>query len=211
MAHPDVESLKKKAQELFAAVGEAHRVLLEKSSRQAYLNDLTKREQSGGTAAPRRPPVRAEEAKLHSQKGKVYVQKKEYALAETEYKRATECDPALAEYKVEHAWAHALNPSLPEKERRTEALELLREIGKNSPRYADVYYKLGLLLRVMNENEKAEAHFRKTLDVDKKHEDAAKEVRVMELRAERKRAEQEEAARAAAQSKGGVMGLFKKK
>ncbi|MBI5493658.1 MAG: DnaJ domain-containing protein [Deltaproteobacteria bacterium] len=183
---PEVEEVRTRMAALFAAVGDAHRVLGDTKTRTAYLEDLKKREASGPAGDNRRAPVRAEEAKLYAQKGRFFLKQKDYAQAEGEMKRAVDCDPALAEYKVDWAWAMALNPTKPEKERRQKALEVFRELAKTT-RYADAHYKLGLLFRVLGEGDKSEGCFRRCLELDSKHEEAAREVRLLEMRAEKAR------------------------
>lgn len=206
---PKAGAWKPKLEAIFAAVGDANRSLSDKPLREAYLKDLQRRELAGDKAQNRKP-VRAEEAKLHAQKGKAMMLKKDYAAAEDAFALAHECDPAIHEFRVEQAWAHSLNPAHPEKERRSQALEMLKELGKTT-RYADTFYKLGLILRLQGDNDGAERAFRRALAADKGHAEAAKEIRIIEMRADKAR-QAEEAARNNPQGgTGGILDKFFKK
>jgi len=207
---PKVAASKPKLEAIFNAIGEAHNTLEEKALREAYLKDLVRRELAG-TKASARKPVRAEEAKLHAQKGRHLLIKKDFAAAEAAFEQAHTCDPDIHEYRVEQAWAHSLNPAHPEKDRRKDAMEMLRELVKTT-RYADTFYKLGLIQRAMGDNDGFERNVRRALSIDKSHADAAKEVRVLDMRAERARAAAEAAREASPHKEGSIMGkLFNKK
>ncbi len=208
--HPDrlsgfkdaaLEDVRAKMAKLFGAVGDANQVLSDAVSRKGYLEDLTKRESAGAvSAAATAKPVRAEEAKLHAAKGRVFLQKKDFPAAEAEYKRAHDYDGGLPEYKTEWAWAIALNPARPDKERREKALTMLQEVTQTS-RHAEAHYKMGLILRMMGDAVRADAAFKKANQMDKTHEEAAREVRLMDSRA--KTAKED--------TKGGIMDLFKRR
>ncbi|MEW5848901.1 MAG: DnaJ domain-containing protein [Myxococcota bacterium] len=208
-AAPDeVDVLKPKLEAIFSAVGDAYRTLQDKKLRESYLEDLKKRELSTAEgAAPKARPRRAEEAKMHAQKGKIFMGKKEFADAEAEYAKAKDLDPDLAEYRTEYAWALSLNPRRPEGERRAKAVAELKSLTANV-KYADAFYKLGLLQRANGDVVRAEESIRQAYKIDSKHADAAREVRVYDMRAEKAKQAVEEARNKPA---GGILDIFKKK
>lgn len=195
--HPDrlasatgagVEDTRRKMELLFSAVNEAHRVLTDRTTRTAYLEDLKRREMSSGsghaTGKPS-PPVRAEDAKMHAQMGKVFVRKQDWANAQREYKLSVGMDPGLVEYKVEYAWAFLMNNANgPEQTRRQTVADLLADAVKDTT-YGDGHYRLGLVRRMLGDTAQAEACFKKAAKLDKNHAEAAKEVRLIEMREER--------------------------
>jgi hypothetical protein len=176
--------------EVFSALGEAQRTLVDAKTRAEYVQDLDRRTAASTTGGAQRvKPRRAEEAKSCGVRGRVYMNKREYGQAEVEFLKASELDPDLPEYRTDYAWALSLNPSRPEADRRKKALDVLAHVTQ-SARHADAFYKMGLLHRTLGEHQKAEAAFRQACAVDKRHAEAAREVRVMDMRADKARAEE---------------------
>ena len=184
---PEAERVRNLMKALFARASEANSVLSDKTSRQAYLESIARRERSGTSAATLRNPARAQDARMHAQMGRVFAQKKDYAAAQKEYRVAIGMDPEMLEYRVELGWIQSLNPANgADAVRRQAALQMIRE-AVGDAKYADGHYKMGLLYRTLGELDQAEKAFKKAAAIDPRHADAASEVRLMAMRGEKQR------------------------
>lgn len=202
--HPDrlprsLDEHKAKVAKVFAKVNEAYQTLSDETKRQEY-TDLVKH--GGGTSRDRELIERAMDAGLVFQKGEVMFKKGEYDEAEALVHQAMQADPENLEYRAMLAWiqAHVVGTPPDEHSRKTHykrQIALLNEVIASDKNFAKALYYRGELLKRSGDEDRAYKDFRKVMSLDPRNIDAAREVRLYEVRAKKKQ--------------GGLFGrLFKK-
>jgi curved DNA-binding protein CbpA len=178
-----------KVDALFKRLQEAHGILSNPDSRAAYDRQIA----SGGTGAPEKGKKvrRPEEAAVLYGKAEHLVKKKDWLSAETHYRTALELDGEDPRIAVGLAWSIFMNPDRKESERAQEASKRLKD-ALTKFKTADAAFKLGVVLRALNDEEGAQRHFQTALKLDPKHIEAARERRLFEMRGQ-KAAEDKEA------------------
>ena len=202
--HPDrlpksLDDHKAKVAKVFAKVNEAYQTLSDEQKRQEYV-DLVKH--GGGTSRDRELIERAMDAGLVFQKGEVMFKKGEYAQAEALVHQAMQADPENLEYRAMLAWIQAHVVGAPPDDHSRKAhykrqIALLNEVIASDKNFAKALYYRGELLKRSGDEDRAYKDFRKVMSLDPRNIDAAREVRLYEVRAKKKQ--------------GGLFGrLFKK-
>jgi tetratricopeptide (TPR) repeat protein len=102
------------------------------------------------------------------------------AKAEVEARRALEHEPSQAEYVALCAWIDVLKPSA-DTSRITLELKRALKLAENNVK---VHWYRGLVLQHLGRHEYAFREFRTVLDLDPRHLDAARQIRVYEMRLE---------------------------
>jgi tetratricopeptide (TPR) repeat protein len=142
------------------------------------------------------------DAGLLFQKGEVMFKKGEYDQAESLVHDAMQTDPENLEYRAMLAWIQAHRIGAPpdehsRKDHYKRQIALLDEVIASDKNFAKALYYRGELLKRSGDEEKSYRDFRKVVQLDPRNIDAAREVRLYELRAKKKQ--------------GGLFGrLFKK-
>lgn len=202
--HPDrlpksLDDHKAKVAKVFAKVNEAYQTLSDDQKREEYI-DLVNH--GGGTARDRELIERAMDAGLVFQKGEVMFKKGEYVEAEALVHQAMQADPENLEYRAMLAWiqAHVVGAPPDDHSRKTHykrQIGLLNEVIASDKNFAKALYYRGELLKRSGDEDRAYKDFRKVMSLDPRNIDAAREVRLYEVRAKKKQ--------------GGLFGrLFKK-
>lgn len=202
--HPDrlpaaLEEQKGKVAKIFARVNEAYQTLSDDDKRAEYV-ELVKH--GGGTARDREILERAMDAGLVYQKGEVMFKKGNYRQAEELVHQAMEADSENLEYRAMLAWIQAHRVGTPpddhsRKDHYKRQIDLLDEVIAADKNFTKALYYRGELLKRSGEEDRSYRDFRKVIALDPRNIDAAREVRLYELRAKKKQ--------------GGLFGrLFKK-
>jgi curved DNA-binding protein CbpA len=174
--------LAQKNDALFKRLQEARDVLIDPKTRATYDRQLNK---DGGVVTGERKKVRRpEEAALLFAKADVYFKKKDLRQAETHYRTAVDFDPEEGRYATSLAWCIFLNDAHDKDTRVVDAKKRLEAILAKF-KSAEAAYKLGLLARTVGDEKSAQARFAEALKLDPKHVEAAKEVRVIDMRKQR--------------------------
>ncbi|MBI1945676.1 MAG: DnaJ domain-containing protein [Deltaproteobacteria bacterium] len=173
-------TLQSKVDELFKRLGDAQQAVASADARAQYDRAL---DSMGGatTTADGQRQRRPLEAQNAARIADVYFKKKELKSAEAHYRQAANFDPE--DPKILTALAHCiwLNPDHEEAVRTAEARKRLQEVV-NKHRFADAAYKLGLLLRKINDEGAAQRSFAQAHRLDPQHHEAEREVRLHEQR-----------------------------
>jgi CheY-like chemotaxis protein/tetratricopeptide (TPR) repeat protein len=108
-----------------------------------------------------------------------------FALRSGDHEKAAECFVEAntlvpkPRYEAYHAWANfLLNPLL----HQAAAEATLQKLAREHPEEAQVLYLLGNLCLRNQETDKAISYFERTLQVDEKHIDAARQLRLLRMR-----------------------------
>ena len=172
--------------ELFKRLGDAYATLGNTESRVHYDRSLalaaanpTTSDGKGGTT--HRRPVEARSAFMM---GETHFKKKDHQQAEVHYRQAAMFDPDDPKYATALAWCIYHNPGREQAERSDDAKTRLLEILKKK-RYGDASYKLGRVLRDLGDEDAAVKRFHDACDMDSRHVEAMREVRLANMRKEK--------------------------
>jgi DnaJ-domain-containing protein 1 len=181
--HPDrlgseYADVKDLATRVFARITEAHQILNDPERRGEY-DELLK--SGGGSADEQEQVQRVLRAATAFQKAEVLVRKQNLAAAETEILRAVEEDPTQGDYIALKAWIQAQRPD----RAMAPVDDLIAELGQVLQRESNnerAHWYRGQLLKRAGKDALAIKDFRWVLDRNPKHLDAAREVRLHEMR-----------------------------
>ena len=177
--HPDTvpggtaEVIVKLKADIFARVGDAHRTLTDPKLRADYVAELA----AGGTGekVDISKILAAEEL---FQKGTILVKARKFTEAVKMLTDAINASDVEAEYYAWRGWAKFfLYPD--KKEGQVEAMKDIAICLKKNPNVAVVYYFQGFMAKVLGDLASAKTNFAKTVQLDPRHIDAQRELRMM--------------------------------
>jgi curved DNA-binding protein CbpA len=196
--HSSLTDMKAKVAMVFARVNEAYQTLSNAEKRAEY-EDTVKH--GGGTAKDRQMVERVIDSALLFQKGEVVFRKGSYEQAAEMVRKAADADPDQPEYRALLAWieAHCLGqPPEGADDRRhfyRDQIKMLDVVIKQEPEYERALFYRGSLLKRSGFAEAALKDFRKVVQLNPRNIDAAREVRLNQLRNKK-------------EDKGGIFGRF---
>lgn len=169
---PEILQLKS---DLFATVGDAYRRLADDNARAAYLQEL-----KSGTAGEEQVDVnRLFLAEELFTKGSIMVKARKFADAVKMLTDAIAANPEEAEY---YAWRAAAK-FYAGTDKRTSYVDAQRDLDestKRNPKCAQAFYFHGQMHKLLGDNPAALRQFKKTLEFNKDHVDAQREVRLLD-------------------------------
>jgi curved DNA-binding protein CbpA len=199
--HPDrlpaaLEDLRAESSRVFGAIVEAHKTLTDPAARASY--DASLQAPGGGNSAAEQAEVERVLGASHAfQKAQILLRRNDVDQAERLAQEAVSLDPQ-PDHLALRGWIHALRNQLPE------AIELLNRSIEESPQAEEALFYRGTVLKRMGHENKAISDFRRVLEQNPKHLEAAREVRLFEMRRQGAQGEDE--------GKPGLFGkLFQKK
>lgn len=201
---PGLDELKPLFTKVFARLELARATVSDPQRRARYIEELAK----GPTAT--RGDIAAAEATLELRKAEAMLKKNDVAQAEKHYARAVELAPAKGEYQAMLVWVRARPDSTAERLR-----ELVRELDKIVQLDASCekafFYRAQLKKRLDLQKE-ALADFARASQLNPGNVDAAREVRLHEMRKERAESQASGQPKKTAndEAQDGPIGFFKK-
>ncbi|MFQ5696674.1 MAG: response regulator [Myxococcota bacterium] len=168
------------AADLFARMSEAHDTLCDAQQRRAYCEAL--RARSGGGEGPAATQVVA--AEMQFQKGEALFRKRDYPGALEHFRQALDLYADEGEFHAYFGWTQML-VSPDDDEVRAGAKASLEQAIRLAPQSATCFYFFGLQRRACGDTELAERMFRKVLELDPKHVEASRELRLAQMRREK--------------------------
>lgn len=206
--HPDrlpaeLADLKGIVSTIFAKFNEAYNTLQDPAKRFDYNKTL-----SGGAGEEEHEAVqRVVDAALEFQKAEVMLKKNDLAGAEGYAKRAMMADPEQVEYVALLTWIQAQRrgdpPVVPEGKTSTfynDLISVYDNIISKEPMYERALYYRAVLLKRSGFEDRAMRDFRLVVQLNPKNIDAIREVRINQMRRDKKRKDE-----------AGILGkLFKK-
>lgn len=187
--HPDrlpgsLGSLRPVATRVFARISEAHTVLTDPVRRAAYDQSLAAQEPTQGQQQDEGEQVRAiMRAASEFQKAEVLVRKKDWAGALRLARQAALLDAEQPEYVALATWLEAKR--LPPEANWEPLIHELDAAVARSPNSARIRYFRACVLKSSGNLERAMQDFRFVLDREPHHLDAARELRLYEMRQQR--------------------------
>lgn len=208
--HPDrapTPAAKEAYQRVFAMVNEAHQTLSDETTRTRY-NRIA--QDGGGTPAAQRKVLAMLEASSLAQKADIHHRRREFTEAERLARQAAEMhreDPAVLTV------LGAVLLEKPDAASVEEAIAALSEAVALAPKNDRAQVLIANAFKRKGEQAKALEHFRLALDGNPKNIDAAREVRLADMRAKNgpaQPAKKDETAESKAAADKGAGGLFSK-
>lgn len=212
MWHPDrvpqeLGELKSTVASIFAKLNEAYALLNDPAKRADYVRELDAR---GGGEAPideQEQVQRIVDAAIEFQKAEVLLKRNDLTTAEAFAMRAAAADPTQGEYVAVLLWIKAMRrgdpPVVPEGKTSSfydDILAQLDEIVRKEPALERAVWYRGVLNKRTGRDERALRDFRMVATLNPKNIDAMRELRIFQMRKERK-----------AKEETGLLGKFFKK
>lgn len=175
---PELESLKGLASKIFSEVSRAHKTLSDPKRRAEY--DQSLQQPTAGAGEVERVMF----ALQAFQRGEALMRKGDFAGAEPLALKAVEGDENQGQYWALLGWIRAAK-SL---EELPAALKILDKAVTLSPAYDQGHFFRGIVLKRLNREDEAYRAFKRVVELNPHHVDAAREVRLFLMkREERKR------------------------
>ncbi|MDJ0765252.1 MAG: DnaJ domain-containing protein [Myxococcota bacterium] len=187
--HPDkvpkviARELKDAVQYIFSNLSEAHATLIDPDAREEYesaIRDSEKRTSS--VPIPDDEDVVREvlQAETFFQKALVFLKRGQTDKAMNMIERARALNPQEGEYIA--IWAHLMGKQRPSTEGVEDLVGALREAATSYPKSERAHlYLAQMLMRAGHQNE-AQRHFGRVLELNPRNIEAARELRLMEMR-----------------------------
>jgi tetratricopeptide (TPR) repeat protein len=185
--HPDrlptaLEPLTRCAQLVFERLTEAHETLTNATAREEYLKAVAA---GGGTRASERMMREVLESAMEYQKAEVLMRRRDYPQAMNLLRSAMNRNPDESDYQALYAWLlHLMNPNEPAP--FDDMLRALDRALKANPRNERAHFYKGTILKRMKRDNEAIRHFKQAVDINPRNVDAAREVRIADMRKDSK-------------------------
>lgn len=181
--HPDrlpaeLADVKQDAGKVFARISEAFQTLSDPERRRQYV-EVTKA--GGGSPEEQEKVAKILEAHMEFQKAEILLKKNDLAGALSYAARAHGKDPDQSDYVALLAWLNATHGAAQIDQVATSVSELDRVL-KEEPNHQKALFYRGTLLKRIGQDDRAVKDFRKLLELDPKHLDATREVRLHDMR-----------------------------
>jgi tetratricopeptide (TPR) repeat protein len=182
--HPDklpaqLADVREQCHKVFARISEAHQTLTDPKRRQNY-ETLVK--EGGATPDEQAQVANVLDAAMEFQKAEHFLKRGENARAEEICRKAFSMDPQQPDYIVMLAWLEALKPENQSEEQTNKRIAMLDEAIKINQNHARAYFYRGMLLKRLDKMPLAFKDFKKAMELDEHNVDAAREVRLYNMR-----------------------------
>jgi tetratricopeptide (TPR) repeat protein len=185
--HPDrlpteLAPIRDACSRVFSRMSEALATLMDDEQRAQYVQLVS---EGGGSPAVQETVARVLEAAMNFQKAEVCFKRNDLVQAEELCKRAMESDATQADYRAMLAWLIALKPEFQSPDKTAECIRMLDEAIFISDRCEKAFYWRGQLHKRIGKNDIALKDFKRAMELNAHNIDAAREVRLYQMRAGR--------------------------
>jgi tetratricopeptide (TPR) repeat protein len=167
---------------VFARMSEAQATLTDDEKRKRYMTLLA---DGSGSPETQETVAKVIESAMDFQKAEVCFKRNDMAQAEQWCRKAAEGDPTQPNYRALLAWILALKPDHQSAEKTLEAIKALDAALKQNERAESAHLWRGLLYKRVGKDDLALRDFKRTVELNPKNIDAAREVRLFAMRASR--------------------------
>ena len=176
---PELFPVKEACSRVFARMSEAHATLTDQEKRVHYMRLL-----NGGSGTPEMQDAVAKvvEAAADFQKAEVCFKRNDLAQAEALARKALKADPTQADYHAMLGWLIALKAENQTPAKSAESIQMLDRAISMNDRCEKAYFWRGMLNKRVGRAEAAYRDFRKAVDLNPHNIDAAREVRLHNMR-----------------------------
>lgn len=185
--HPDrfsaePEPVRKAAAQVFTLMSSAHDTLTDPDQRKEYMARLEKGSQTGQERGEVVMILRAESLFRDAE---VHLRRRDHKGAADRLRQAIELNPKEGEFYALMGWCHFLEQREDENA-SAQAMEHLERAVQLSPSSTSGYYYMAKVHKACDRHEDAQRMFRKVLEMDPKHQEAMREVRLASMRKQKK-------------------------
>ena len=179
--HPDAKpdlykgEVRDKVEDLFTKIGEAYNTLTDGELRKQYTDKL----KSTVSDEEMEKANKVIQAEMEFQKATIDIRRGSFKEALASLDKATNLVPDEPEYKIYQGYCLFKTSGLTA---ATKASKMIEDALKDRPKVAEGWFYLGVINRVHGELDKARVYFQKTLDLDKYHQEAQRELRVVDMK-----------------------------
>jgi tetratricopeptide (TPR) repeat protein len=176
---PELAPVRDACSRVFARMSEAHVTLTDDKQRARYMRLL-----ADGSGSPEMQATVAKvvDAATNFQKAEVCFRRNDMVQAETFCRKALEDDPTQPDYHAMLAWLTALKPENQLPEKTIEIIQMLERAITMSDRCEKAYFWRGMLYKRLGRSDLAVRDFRRVMDLNPRNIDAAREVRLYNMR-----------------------------
>ena len=182
--HPDklpahLADVKDSCSRVFARMSEAHQTLSDPKLRARYIQVM---KEGGATPEEQEVVANVVEATVNFQKAEICIKRNDLAQAETLARKAHVADPQQAEYLALLTWIESMKPGSQGLEDTLEKIEQMsKAIGLN-PKCERAYFYRAMLHKRLGNESKSYKDFQKSLELNPRNVDSAREIRLQEMR-----------------------------
>jgi len=215
---PELAPMRLPCSRVFARMSEAHTTLTDPESRKRYMKLVA---EGSGSPEMQETVAKVIEAAQTFQKAEVFLKRNDLAQAETFCRQALEADATQPDYLAMYAWLLSLKPENQSFEKTVESIRMLDKAVAMNDLCEKACYWRGMLYKRVGKPDLATRDFKRVVDLNPRNIDAAREVRLHQMRGgrgsnppppmARSSTPPPKAKSAEARQKGGLFGrLFKK-
>jgi tetratricopeptide (TPR) repeat protein len=215
---PELAPMRLPCSRVFARMSEAHTTLTDPESRKRYMKLVA---EGSGSPEMQETVAKVIEAAQTFQKAEVFLKRNDLAQAETFCRQALEADATRPDYLAMYAWLLSLKPENQSFEKTVESIRMLDKAVAMNDLCEKACYWRGMLYKRVGKPDLATRDFKRVVDLNPRNIDAAREVRLHQMRGgrgsnppppmARSSTPPPKAKSAEARQKGGLFGrLFKK-
>ena len=164
---------------VFARMSEAHSTLTDEERCSRYMRLLA---EGSGSPEMQETVAKVVEAATDFQKAEVCFKRQDYAQAETLCRKAAKADATQPDYHAMLAWLISLKPESQSAEKVAECIQMLDRAVAMSDRCERAYFWRGMLHKRVGRSDAAIRDFRRAYDLNPRNIDAAREVRLHNMR-----------------------------
>lgn len=164
---------------VFARMSEAHSTLTDSERYSRYMRLLA---EGSGSPEMQETVAKVVEAATDFQKAEVCFKRQDYAQAEVLCQKAAKADPTQPDYLAMLAWLISLKPESQSAEKVAECIQMLDRAVAMSDRCERGYFWRGMLHKRVGRADAAIRDFRRAYDLNPRNIDAAREVRLHNMR-----------------------------
>jgi hypothetical protein len=176
---PELAPIRDACSRVFARMSEAHVTLTDEEPRSRYMRLLA---DGSGSPETQASVAKVIEAATAFQKAEVCFRRNDFVQAEMFCRKALEDDPTQPDYHAMLAWMLALKPENQSPEKTLESIHLLERAIAMSNRCEKAFLWRGMLFKRLGRNDLAVKDFKRAMDLNPRNIDAAREVRLYNMR-----------------------------
>jgi len=176
---PEFAPVRDACSRVFARMNEAHATLADDERRTRYMRLMA---DGSGSPEMQEQVARVIDGASKFQKAEVCFKRQDYAQAEQFCRRALKADPTQPDYHAMHAWLLSLKPEYQAPDKVIECIAELDKAIALSDRCERAFFWRGMLNKRLGKHLMAQRDFKRTVEINRRNIDAAREVLLYDMR-----------------------------
>jgi len=164
---------------VFARMNEAHASLADEERRTRYMRLMA---DGSGSPEMQEQVAKVIDGASKFQKAEVCFKRQDFAQAEQFCRKALKADPTQPDYHAMHAWLLSLKPEYQAPDKVIECIGELDKAIAMSDRCERAFFWRGMLHKRLGKHQMAQRDFKRTVEINPRNIDAAREVRLYQMR-----------------------------